>query len=156
MITIDIPGGDTFTFRNLVLDYNGTIALDGTLLPGVAERLPQLARQLKVHVITADTHGTVAAMLAQANVHLVIIGAQQQDQEKLAFLESLGPDCTVAIGNGRNDRLMLAVARLGIGLLGQEGMCADLLHQADVLCRSIEEALDLLLKPDRLRATLRN
>ena len=36
------------------------------------------------------------------------------------------------------------------------GMCAALLSHASVVVRSIEDGLDLLLKPDRLRATLRS
>ena len=36
MLTISIPGGATLDIEHLVLDYNGTLAVDGVLLPGVA------------------------------------------------------------------------------------------------------------------------
>ncbi len=35
MLEIDIPGKSTLKLSHLVLDYNGTVACDGHLLPGV-------------------------------------------------------------------------------------------------------------------------
>ena len=67
MEPIDIPGHGPLPLRHLVLDYNGTLALDGNLVPGVAERLTELAAApgaLRVHVITADTFGQVRQQLA--------------------------------------------------------------------------------------------
>ena len=59
---VRIPGSETLQIDNLVLDYNGTLATDGFLDEGVAERLEKLASSgLSLHVITADTSGTVAA-----------------------------------------------------------------------------------------------
>lgn len=46
-ITVEIPGYQKLQIRYLILDYNGTIALDGTLQKGVAERLQQLSEQLE-------------------------------------------------------------------------------------------------------------
>ena len=43
MIDIDIPGFGEIHLSDLVCDYNGTLALDGALLPGVAEALSRLA-----------------------------------------------------------------------------------------------------------------
>lgn len=51
---------------------------------------------------------------------------------------------------------MFDAAELAVAVLGREGMCAQLLAHADVLVTSPEDALDLLLKVNRLRATLRN
>lgn len=73
----------------------------------------------------------------------------------MAVVEELGLDACVAIGNGRNDKLMLRASALAIAVIEQEGMCSRLLHEADVCTRSIEDALDLLLYPVRLVATLR-
>ena len=50
---------------------------------------------------------------------------------------------------------MLRASALAIAVLEQEGMCCRLLGEADVCTRSIEDALDLLLYPVRLVATLR-
>ena len=65
-------------------------------------------------------------------------------------------DGCVAIGNGRNDRLMLRDAVLGIALVQTEGAAAEAIANADVVCTHILDALDLLANPLRLAATLRS
>jgi len=62
----------------------------------------------------------------------------------------------VALGNGRNDRLMLREAALGIALIQREGGAAETIASADLLSTSVIEALDLLLHPQRLIASLRS
>ena len=39
MLEIEIPGRGTYCLRHLVLDVNGTIAVEGQLVGGVAGRL---------------------------------------------------------------------------------------------------------------------
>ena len=41
MLTIPIPGRSALQLQHIVLDYNGTIALDGELMPGVEDRPPR-------------------------------------------------------------------------------------------------------------------
>lgn len=60
MLNIEIPGREPLALCHLVLDYNGTIAVDGKLLPELAAPLGELSRTLEVHVLTADTYGTAA------------------------------------------------------------------------------------------------
>lgn len=156
MMHIDIPNGPTFALRHLVLDYNGTLAVDGTLLPGVAEGISEIARRLEVHILTADTHGTVAAQARDLPCRIHIIGDGRQDREKLAYVENLGADAVACIGNGRNDGLMLKKAALGIALIQKEGASVETLLNADVVCTNIIDAFDLFRKDGRLKATLRN
>lgn len=156
MIEVDIPGAETLRLSYLVLDYNGTLALDGELLDGVAEKIAELASHVRVHVITADTHGTVAEKLLGLPCALQIIGSKEQDSLKDAYVRSLGADTVAAIGNGRNDRLMLKTAALGIALIQEEGASIAAILQADIVCTDILNAFDLLLQPARLKATLRN
>ena len=59
MISYEIPGRGTIEIKNLVLDYNGTIAVDGRLIEGVAQRINKLAEKVDIYVLTADTYGTV-------------------------------------------------------------------------------------------------
>lgn len=59
MLTIEIPGREPLDLHHVVLDYNGTIAVDGSLLAGVAERPAKLRDSVSVTVLTADTYGTV-------------------------------------------------------------------------------------------------
>ena len=155
MIEVDIPGFRKLQLEHLVLDFNGTLACDGDLLPEVAERLNHLASMLVVHVVTADTFGKVDVQLKGVHCRVSVLAGKDQDKGKLAYVNQLGPDRTVCIGNGRNDRLMLEAAALGIAVLLQEGASAQSLMAADIVCREIISALDLLTHPLRLTATLR-
>ncbi|HYF93720.1 MAG TPA: ATPase P [Symbiobacteriaceae bacterium] len=155
MLELAIPGRTTLRVAHLVLDYNGTLALDGNLLPGVADRVSALAERLDVHVITADTFGLAAVELGHLPVTLQIIGAGDQARAKLALIESLGAERVIAVGNGANDRLMLERAALGICVLGLEGAATPTLLASDVVVRGPIDAFDLLLHPGRLAATLR-
>ncbi len=156
MMTLDIPGSAALRAEYLVCDYNGTLARDGALLAVVPSRLRALAAFLEIHVVTADTFGVAARELSGLPVRLNILPPGNQTRQKADYVRRLGAERTVAIGNGRNDRAMLKAAALGICLVESEGCCADSLRAADVVCRSVEEALDLLLHPRRLKATLRS
>ena len=68
----------------------------------------------------------------------------------------MGPVEVIAVGNGRNDIPMMEVAGLSVAVLGPEGAAADLLVCADVVTRDVGDALDLILHPLRLKATLRD
>ena len=70
MLTISIPGRGDLVLRHLLLDYNGTIAEDGHLAEGVAQRVEALSRLLEIYVVTADTHGTAAAACAGVPVRV--------------------------------------------------------------------------------------
>ncbi len=156
MINVEIPGRKSLQLSHLVLDYNGTLARDGELLSGVGEKLQDLAELVQLHVITADTHGTVGEKLAGSPCALQIIGFNEQDMQKDAYVRSLGAEKVAAIGNGRNDGLMLKTAALGIALIQEEGAGVSAILQSDIVCTDILNAFDLLLKTSRLIATLRN
>jgi soluble P-type ATPase len=155
MLTFNIPGFEKLQIEHLLLDFNGTIAFDGRLIDGVREALTTLARDVDIHVVTADTFGDVSEQLAGVPVKLTILPEADQDQGKLGYLSTLGAEMTIAMGNGRNDRLMLQEAAIGIGLLQEEGIAVEALVSADIVCKSIGHALGLLLHPKRLTAALR-
>jgi soluble P-type ATPase len=156
LIEHSIPGFGLLRLEHLVLDYNGTLALDGRLLPGVKTRLRALARRLQVHVLTADTFGTARRALAGTPCDLAVLGAARQDLAKARYVRRLGAARTACVGNGRNDRAMLRLARLGVAVMQGEGAAVQALVAADVAVDSIADALDLLLQPRRLTATLRS
>jgi len=156
MIKIDISGIPTLCIEHLVLDYNGTIAINGDVITGVKVRLEELSRLVDIHVLTADTYGSVHEQCRELNVSVHVIGKYHQDREKLNFIESLKCEYCIAIGNGRNDTLMLEKAELGIGIMQAEGISAKTLMSCDIVFGSINDALDSLLNPMRLVATLRN
>jgi soluble P-type ATPase len=156
MISIDIAGFKELSLRYLVLDYNGTLACDGRLLPDVAGHITRLARELDIHVLTADTHKTCALQLVGLPVTLSVVPARPEDAAKLDYVRSLGLEQCVCIGNGMNDRFMLKACGLGIAVLGGEGSAAQACLAADIIAPGIIEALELLEHPLRILATLRN
>ena len=155
MLELMLPGHGRLLLEHLVLDYNGTLACDGKLLKGVAQRLRDLSKKLCVHVITADTFGQAAAQLGSLPCKLTIFSNEAMDASKLAYITQLGPAKCVCIGNGRNDRLMLKASALGIVVIQEEGAAIDSLLAAQAVTTDIKAALDLLRKPLRLTATLR-
>jgi soluble P-type ATPase len=156
MLQVSIPGFGSLRLRYLVLDYNGTLAVDGVLLPGVGRRLRALSRVLELHVITADTFGTARRALSGLPCRVTVLPRGRQDRAKRSYVERLGARRTACIGNGRNDRLMLRVAALAIAVIETEGCAASALSASDVVVRSIADALDMLEKPRRLMASLRS
>jgi len=155
MISISIPEAGTLNLDHLVLDYNGTLAVDGVLLPGVKETLQSLCEQIDIHVVTADTFGKAGDGLKGVDCRLTVLQPGRQDLAKLDFVKQLGADRTVAVGNGSNDALMLEAAALGIAVILGEGASTLSLGKAAVVCLNIVDALELLTHPLRLTATLR-
>ncbi len=156
MVEISIPGYENIHIEHLVLDYNGTLACDGKLLPGVKESLKIIADKLQIHVLTADTFGKAQSQLKAISCNLVILPRENQDIGKLKYIQQLNPEFTVCIGNGRNDRLMVKEAALGIAVIQNEGASMETMAAADIVCTSIVDALNLLTNPLRLVATLRS
>ena len=157
MLEIEIPGHEQpLRLSHLVLDYNGTIACDGLLISGVRDRLESLSSSLEIHILTADTFGSVREALSGIPCRLSIIPREEQAQAKLSYVERLGLDQSVCMGNGRNDRLMLKRAALGAAVMQAEGVAIEAVLAADVVVTDILDALDLLLHPLRLAATLRS
>lgn len=59
MIFVEIPGRDNLNIKNIVFDYNGTVAEDGIMSLDTKENLKKISEKLKVYIITADTYGNV-------------------------------------------------------------------------------------------------
>ena len=155
MIEVEIPGRGTYRLRHLVLDVNGTIAVEGQLVEGVAGRVAELRRSIEVHMLTADTRGRQQAIDAELGMQAARITPQDEAAQKASFVRELGGETVCAVGNGANDAGMLREAKLAIAVLGAEGLAAETLTAADVVVPHANAALDLLLKPLRLVATLR-
>jgi soluble P-type ATPase len=155
MIEIEVPGFTRYRLQHIVLDVNGTIAKDGQLLEGVKELFAQLRPKLDIHLVTADTHGGQKIIDETLDLKAVRIESQNQVKAKLDYIQQLGVDKVVAVGNGANDSAMLEHAALGIVILGPEGAAIETLLKAKVAVPDIGTALELLLCPKRLMATLR-
>lgn len=151
-ITLEIPGSDRVELEVLLLDVNGTLSDRGELIDGVAERIARLRELVEVQLLSADTFGTMAETAAALGVNAKIAAGAA---DKLREIEAFGPHRCAAIGNGANDVELLRAAALAVAIVGPEGASAQAVAVADVVCRSITEALDLLLEPRLLVATLR-
>ena len=154
MLKIQIPGREELCLSHLILDYNGTIALDGKVIDAIRPRLEMLSKELSICVITADTHGTAARECEGLPLEVLTYPTTEVGKIKAQEVRKrIGG--VVCIGNGYNDILMAEESDLSICVMGKEGCCGALLSRSDVVVTSIEDALDLLCKPNRLRATLR-
>ena len=115
----------------------------------------KLSSQLEIHLLTADTHGKQDEIDRELNVKAHRIRTGNEAEEKGHYVRQLGAESVVAVGNGANDVAMMDHAELSIAVLGPEGLSTETLKMADVVVRDTKNALDLLLNPKRLLATLR-
>lgn len=143
------PGLAEVALTHAVFDFNGTLAVDGTLSSGVAAALTELAKILPISILTGDTNGTARRSFADLPVQLQICSS---GQEKSAFIRELGQP-TIAVGNGRNDLEMFKVAALSIAVIGSEGVSARLLGAATVIVTCVHDAFEILRLPKRLTST---
>jgi soluble P-type ATPase len=156
VLEVEVPGWRRLRLECLLLDVNGTLTQDGVLLAGVEPRLASLRGQLRVVLLSADTFGRLDAVAARLQVQRVRLQpGQPEAPQKARVVDEFGSQAVVAIGNGANDAQMLQSAALGIAVLGPEGLAVPAMLNADVLVGSIQDALDLLLNPKRLVASLR-
>ncbi|MCU0598285.1 MAG: ATPase P [Desulfobacterales bacterium] len=155
-MVVSIPGFGSLSLKYLVMDYNGTLAIDGELIDGVKDALIKLSREIELHVLTADTFGKAASGLSGIPCKLKVLPREDQQGGKLNYIRMLGADSVVSIGNGRNDQLMLKESALGIAVILGECASTEALMSADLISTSILSALELLAHPLRLTATLRS
>jgi len=155
MIKVEIPGEGELQLEHIVFDVNGTLAVDGELLPGVAQQFASLQELLVIHLLTADTHGKQAEIDQQLGLKAVRVKAGNEASQKAAYIKSIGSAHTVAVGQGANDALMVSEARIGICVLSAEGTAVETLLGANLVVPDIFTALTILLHPARLVASLR-
>ena len=154
MVTVSIPGWGELALDYLLVDFNGTAAYNGQMKKGVRELLDVVSKHMKVFVITADTYESVDREAA-GNFKVHKVGKVSSGVDKAELVRQLGPEQVAAIGNVANDAMMVREAALGIAVIGEEGCAASVLKEADIVVANIAHALDLMLHPERLVATLR-
>ena len=155
MIEITIPGRGTLRIEHLVTDVNGTLAIDGQLIDGVARQILALRDRIQIHMLTADTHGKQAEIDRQLNLKAHIIQKGHEAKQKAEYVANLGAETVIALGQGANDAAMLRAAAVGIAVMSIEGLAVESLNAADLLMPNTSAALALLEKPVRLIASLR-
>ena len=155
MINVEIPGEGELQIEHVVFDVNGTLAVDGILLPEVISLLKVLSEKVKIHLLTADTHGKQSEIDQQLGITAIRVKEGSEAEQKAAYLVKLGAEHSAAIGQGANDSLLLKEARIGICILSKEGASLETLLQADLVVPDIVSALTILNHPARLVASLR-
>lgn len=156
MLKIQIPGKEILLIKNIVFDYNGTIATDGKISENIKERLEQLSKQVNIYVATADTYGNAKAECDKYGLNVKLLTNSETRKAKWQFVKELNPQNTACFGNGFNDEDMLSCSILSVGVFGDEGIYAGIINKCDIVVNSIENGLDLFLKPNRLVALLRD
>ena len=152
MLHLDIPQRGIIELHHAVFDINGTLAIDGVVTQEVATSLQHVSQHLSIHILTAGTHGNLTDIEKTLGFPLRLIN---KGEEKMRYVHELEPEHVVAVGNGSNDVGMLRLAAIGIAVMTLEGVSAPALQAADILVSSPVDALNLLLYPKRLIATLR-
>ena len=155
MIHFNVPGLGEFQLAHLVMDVNGTLALDGQLIDGVALKFSYLQGLVKLHLLTADTYGKQYLIDQQLGLTAVRLQPGNEALQKGDYIRKLGSESVAAIGQGANDVEMLKAAKLGICVLSIEGVARDALLACDLVAPTILSALELLEKPARIKASLR-
>jgi soluble P-type ATPase len=155
MLLINIPGQIDLQIKYLVSDVNGTLAVDGELIPGVKEALNALRSILEIHLLTADTYGRQSIIDKQLNTKAILIKPGDEAKQKADYIRRLGVEYCAALGQGANDEDMIRNAALGICILSREGAYPPTLQAAKIVVTDIITALELLRYPKRITATLR-
>jgi len=155
MMKIAIPGQNDLEVENIVFDFNGTLAVDGNIHQIVKDMMPGIKTLYNVYVLTSDTFGTVYEQCHILDIHVEIMQGDSCSGQKRNFVNRLGSEKTICIGNGINDTGMFQTCALSIIVMGNEGCSAKALSAADIVVKDIEDAMNLLLNPKRITATLR-
>ncbi|WP_284246223.1 hypothetical protein [Thalassotalea insulae] len=153
---MNIPNREKIKISNVILDFNGTIAVDGKLIGGVANKINNLSAIINFVVVTADTYGTVEQELAGVDCKIINLSKSKEFKSKLDVLNFLGKEQTICVGNGFNDRIVLKESVLGISILQEEGLSLEALIASDFVCKSIIDVFSCIENPYRIKATLRD
>ena len=153
---LNIPGREEIDVTHVILDFNGTIAVDGQLIKGVADKINTLSHLLNFVIVTADTYGTVEKELGDVNCDIVNLSNSVKFNSKLDVLISLGKEQTMCVGNGFNDRIVLKECVLGVAVLQAEGLSTQALIASDFVCNSILDVFACFENTNRIKATLRS
>lgn len=156
MFRLDIPGKPLLELEHVVFDFNGTLATAGVLDETVKHLIEKVKAFLEVHIITSDTYGSARNQCHELKVHVETLSGDNCGESKATFVKQLGATKTICIGNGQNDVQMFQTAACSIVIIGSEGCSVKALMSADIAVTNIEDALNMLLNPKTIVATLRN
>jgi soluble P-type ATPase len=155
MIEVEIPGRRTYQFTHAFFDFNGTLAVDGIIPEQVKRLLAKLADSLELVLLTADTNHSARNQCGDLPIAVNVLEQSGQKQQKAMILQQTAGQGKIAIGNGSLDEDMFLEADLAICIMGEEGCSLSAMLASDILVRTPEDAIELLLHPNRLISTWR-
>ena len=154
MISILRPGMESLDIHFVLIDFEGTLAMDGRVHPKAKDKVNLLSKRATIYILTKSNREKVEETLRKMKVEILYVTEGDSSQQKLNVLQRLGPHQTAVIGNGLDDVRIVEQAGLGICVIGKEGSSAEAVAKADLVVTNVVDALDFLLKPLRQRATL--
>ncbi len=154
MISIQRPGQPPMDIEFLLIDYEGSLAMDGRIHPKAKDKINLLSKRLKIYIFAKGEREKVEERLRRVKGEIIFLNEGKTSGEKLEVLKKVGLERTVVIGNGVDDPALFEEARLSICVIGKEGAAGEAIKKADLVVTDILNGLDFLLKPLRQRATL--
>src|SRR5512136_2415161 len=154
MISIQRPGMESLDIHFVLIDFEGTLAMDGRVHPKAKDKVNLLSKRATITILTKSNREKVEETLKKMKVEILYVTEEDSSQQKLNVLQRLGPHQTAVIGNGLDDVRIMEQAGLGLCVIGKEGSSAEAMVKADLVVTNVLDALDFLLKPMRQRVTL--
>ena len=154
MIPIERPGLNPLEIEFILLDFEGTLAIDRRVNPKAKDKINLLSKRTSIYVLSAQEKGLIEERLRKVSAKFVYLAEGDAYRKKLDLLQQLGPSRCAAIGNGMGDAALMQEAGIGICVIGKEGSSGQAVKNADLVFTDILDALDFLLKPLRQKATL--
>ena len=154
MISIQRSGMESLDIHFVLIDFEGTLAMDGRVHPKAKDKVNLLSKRVTVYILTKSSKEKVEETLRKMKAEILSVAEGDSSQQKLNVLQRLKPHQTAVIGNGLDDSPIMEQAGLGMCVIGREGASAEAMAKADLVVTNVLDALDFLLKPLRQRATL--
>ena len=168
MISIGRPGQSNLDIEFILIDFNGTLAIDRRVHPKAKDKINLLSKRTKIYIFVNpptppfDKGGKggilakelIEERLRKVKAEIIYLAEGDSSGKKLDLLRQLGPTRCVAIGNGMDDAALMQEAAIGICVISKEGSSGEAMKHADLVFTDILDALDFLLKPLRQKATL--
>jgi len=154
MISIQRPGMESLDIHFVLIDFEGTLAMDGRVHPKAKDKVNLLSKRATIYILTKGNREKVEETLRKMKAEILYVTEGDSSQQKLNVLQRLGPHQTAVIGNGFDDVQIMEQAGLGMCVIGKEGSSPEAVAKADLVVTSVLDALDFLLRPLRQGATL--
>ncbi len=147
------PNNSELFIETIVLDLNGTLAVNGKVSEETKSRILKLkSMAYRLVLISGDIRGNASVIAEDLEIEL-FLGANSQ--EKAEQMQQFDKDKTAAIGNARIDIGTFDNAAISIATLQSEGIHSGIINHVDLIVPSIDDALNLFIDIKSLEATLR-